>query len=420
MSPPDGSRGGEAQAPAALGSAVQPSGRVDRPPVLAFAADADTEEALRKGLGDSVPAQAVRRADITQAIAALRRTPTPLSLIIDVAGHDQPIAALEDLAQVVEPDVRVMVVGDRQDLGFYRHLTQRLGVLDYLFKPITPAVVAQLFAPLVAPPSGGAAAGARAGRIIAVTGARGGVGATSVAVNLAWHLAETAQRHTALLDADLHTGTAALLLGVEPGQGLRAALETPARIDELFVERAGTRAGPRLHVLAAEEPLRETPGYAADAAKPLLAALQRRCNYIVIDLPLRPSPLHRDLAALAHQRVIVLEPSLASVRDTLRLLALPPGLTPQLRRPVLVLNRVGRRGGLGVEEVGAALHQAPDVLIREQSRRLETAATMGRPAAGQGGDFAAAMARLAEEAGAMRAVEPGRRGGLLALFRRRA
>lgn len=394
---------------------AQPSGRVDRPPLLAFATDAETEDALRRGFAESATEGAVRRGDVAAAIAALRRMPTPLALVVDVTGHPQPISALEDLAQIVEPDVRVLVLGDREDLGFYRHLTRRLGVLDYLFKPVTPAVIAQHFAPLLTPGSAGGAM--RAGRIIAVTGARGGVGATTVAANLAWYLAETVHRHTALLDADLHTGTAAMLLGVEHGAGLRAALENPGRIDELFVERVGSRAGSRLQLLSAEEPLTEQPGYAAGAAAKLVGALQRRCNYIVVDLPFAPSALHRELLELAHQRVVVLDPTLASVRDALRLLQLQGGIA-QLRRPLIALNRGGRRGGLNQRELTQALAQDIDVVIPDLPRVVEEAATLGKPAAAASTAFRSGIARLAEEGGAVRAAQAGARGRLFGLLRR--
>ena len=95
------------------------------------------------------------------------------------------------------------------------------------------------------------------GRVVTVTGARGGTGASTIAANLAWHFGVEARRHTVLLDADLHRGTAAMLLGAKIGPGLRTVLEAPDRIDELFVERAAQPVSKRLHVLAGEEKLTE-------------------------------------------------------------------------------------------------------------------------------------------------------------------
>ena len=89
------------------------------------------------------------------------------------------------------------------------------------------------------------------------------------------------------------------------------ALEAPERIDALLAERAAQPVADRLHVLAGEEKLGELPVHAAGAAERLLDALRRRYNFIVVDVPFAPVPLYRDLLDLAHQRVLVMEPTLA-------------------------------------------------------------------------------------------------------------
>ena len=212
--------------------------RPDRLTVLAFLGDPATEQVLRDGLGELVAnGMDIRRGTVRTAIAAMAKLPTPEVLIVDIAGEDQPLHALGELSDVVEPGVRVLVIGDTDDVDFYRHITRGMGVMEYIFKPITREAVARHFAPLVTRKTIGQDA-ARGGRVIAVMGARGGVGATTIAGNLAWMLGVIAKRHTVFLEADLHMGSGALLLGAKTGPGLRMALETPDRIDPLFVERA--------------------------------------------------------------------------------------------------------------------------------------------------------------------------------------
>lgn len=392
-----------------------PLSRAERKRIVCFATDAETEAALRDGFSD--PTQEVpdvRRGDVAAAIAAMRKMPTPHVLLVDVSGHPQPLAALDDLSQVVEPDVRVMVIGDRQDLGFYRHLTRGLGVADYLYKPISASIIAETFLPLIsrrrtAEPM------ARGGRLIAITGARGGAGATTIAANLAWYLANAAQRHTILLDADLHRGTGALLLGTQTGNGLRAALEFPDRVDELFIERSAQFVSERLHVLAGEESLEDKPGYTMGATQRLIATLRRRYNYIVADVPFRSDIFNRELCDVAQQRVVILEPQLASLRDALRLLRLPSG-SGQVHRPLMVLNRGRRKGALSLKQVTDTLGQPPDVVIPEGGSRLEAAETMGEPAVTKSGAFRMAIRQLAHACGAV-SVTPKRRG-LFGLFRK--
>jgi len=392
-------------APAAEETAV----RHDRSAVLAFISDAETEAALREGLIDAVPRGIeIRRGNLRAAIASLQKMPTPHTLIVDVSGESQPVAALDELSSVVEPDVRVLVVGERDDVNFYRQVTRGLGVVEYLYKPLVPDMVARHFGPqitrhAVAPEL------VHGGRVIAVTGVRGGVGASTIAANLAWHFGSEASRHTVLLDADLHRGDCAMLLGAKTGSGLRSALETPERVDELFVERSTQPVSDRLHVLAAEEKLVEQPVYATEGAARLLDALRRRYNFIVVDAPFSQIQMHRDLLTLAHQRVLVMEPTLACVRDALRLLALPNG-PMQPRRAVLVLNRLNCPGGLSRAQVREALQLEPDVVIPDLPKLVGHAATLGQPAAATRGGFRKGMLALAREVAFVRLLSGSEAG----------
>jgi len=384
--------------------------RPDRQDILAFVTDAATESALRDALADATPRGLdVRRADVRGAIAVLRKMASPKTLIIDISGEEQPLTALDDLSHVVEPDIRVLLLGDREDANFYRQVTKGLGVLEYIHKPAQRDMIARYFGPLLTEARANPQT-VNGGRVVSITGVRGGVGASTVASNLAWHYGVEANRHTVVLDSDLHRGTCAMLLGARTGQGLRTALETPARIDELFVERAAQPAMSRLHVLAGEEKLAEQPAYAAGATTKLLDALRRRYNFVVVDLPFSGMQMHRDLLMLAHHRVLVMDPTLASVRDTLRLLALP-NAPMQPRRPVLVLNRLGHPGTLQRRQVEDALKMPVDVVIQDLPKLVGEAATLGEPAAAKRGAFRNGILDLAREVAVLR-MNDGPGGGL--------
>ncbi len=367
----------------------------ERAALLGFITDADSETAIQDGLSELVPSFQLKRASIRQATALLRKMPSPEVLIVDISGEDAPLAALHDLSEVVEPSTRVLVVGDRADMNFYRSLTRDLGVGEYLYKPLAKEMVARMFGPACAarPVTTGALQG---GRIVAVTGACGGVGSTTVAANLAFYLGEELKRHTILFDPDIYTGSAAMMLGGRAGTGLRLALETPSRIDELFVERSAQPISERLSVLAGDEKVSETAEVAEGAGRALLAALRRRYNFVVADVPPSPLPLYRELLMLAHQRVLVLDPTLASMRNALRLLALPTG-PDQVRRAVLVLNRVGQPGGLSKAQIEEALEMNVDIVIPYQPRLVGNSATLGTPAAAASGGFRNGILHLARE-----------------------
>lgn len=361
-------------------SGANATARHDRPLLMAFVSDASDESALRNGLAEAVPdGFEIKRGGVRTAIATMERMATPRLLIVDVSGEDHPLDALGELSEVVEPDVQVLVIGDVRDGDFYREITRGMGAVEYLCKPLNRERIARHFAPVImgrAP----ATESVQGGRVITVTGVRGGVGATTVAVNLAWYLATISRRHTMLLDADLYKGTAALLLNAQASQGLRIALETPERVDELFIERAAQAVNDRLHVLAAQENLAENISYAPDAGRHLTDVLRRRYAFVVADVPFAPVPMYRNLLSLSHQRVIVMEPTLASVRDAARLLVLPSSYE-QASRPVIVLNRVGLRGGISKKQVEDALEMKVDISLPDIPQQIEAAANLGEPAA---------------------------------------
>ena len=387
----------------------------DRAPLVAFVTDAEADAILRETLLAELGEGAeVRRGDVIAATKSLKRSSTPQALIVDVTGVEQPLSALEELALVVEPDVRVLVIGERQDAAFYRQLTRGLGVLEYLFKPLTQDMVARHLLPYLRQGATPRDMHLRGGRVITVTGVRGGVGATTLAANLAWHLGEEARRHTVLFDGDLHGGAAALLLGARTTNGLRAALEHPERVDELFVERTAQPAGERLHVLAAEEKPLEAVLAQPGAAARLMTMLRRRYNFVVVDLPARSGPLAREVLDMAHQRVLVTDATLAGAREMLRFAAIPNAPT-QSRRAVTVLNRAGQPGLLTVAQVKEALGEDPDLVVPWLPKVVPGAADLGEPAGLRRGPFRTALLRLVQDVASIRAEgEEAEKKGLFA------
>jgi pilus assembly protein CpaE len=384
---------------AADAAAAKEAGRVavvvggDRPGFVAFVADEATETALRGALTQLPDGMQIRRGNIRTAAKALEREPTPIVLLVDIAGIEDPIAALDDLAAVCTPDVKVLVVGDREDIGFYRDLTRDMGIAEYACKPLTRDTVASLFGPHLA----GAEADSqsnRGGRVVAVCGVRGGVGATTVAVNLALQLAATSRGHVALLDLHLRGGTAAMMLGARPSAGLRVALEEPGRVDALFLDRVATTVEDRVRLIAAEEPLEAEVKETAEGAKRLIELLRQRFNHIIVDLPVPPGPAERQTLAMARQVVLVLSPDVAGVRDAVA--ARKFGVAGA-GGSITVLNRSGMPGALKPKMVAEGLGAEPDVVIPDLPRQLPRAANLGRPALRESSAFRRALAPLTQE-----------------------
>jgi pilus assembly protein CpaE len=362
--------------------------------LLAFVADDDTEAALRGGLLNSVEGIEIRRGTILHAIKHLAKVPTPRVLIVEIARVANPLEELENLARVCMPDVRVLVVGEEIDVGFYRDLVRNMGVAEYVHKPLTRDNVTRLFVPQIAGVTIDTSA-TRGGSVIAVCGARGGVGTTTVAVNLALQLTAATRGHVALLDLHLRQGATALMLGVKPVGGLRIALEQPGRADALFLDRVAVEINERLRLIAAEESLEGMPSPTPDGMRGVVDLLRRRFNYVVMDVPMPATLAEMQTLRTARHLLIVMAPDLAGIRDADRLRNLAAGLG--VSNTTIVLNRLGMPGGLKMPLIEQGLGGKPGVQIPELGKHMGRAANLGKPALGASTPFRKAMALLAQE-----------------------
>jgi pilus assembly protein CpaE len=363
-------------------------------PLLAFVADDETEAALRGGLLNSVEGVEIRRGTILHAIKHLATEPTPRALVVDIMGVPNPLDELDRLSSVCTPDVKVLVVGQEIDVGFYRDLVRNMGVAEYVHKPLTRDHVNRLFVPQIAGIAKDASA-SRGGSVIAVCGARGGVGTTTVAVNLALELTAVTRGHVALLDLHLRQGTTALMLGVKPVGGLRIALEQPERADALFLDRVAVEINERLRLIAGEEPLEGTPSPTPDGMRRVVDLLRRRFNYIVIDMPAPATMAEMQALRAARHLLVVMAPDLAGIRDANRMRQLAAGL--DISHTTIVLNHLGAPGGLNLPLIEQGLGDKPTVQIPELGKQLGRAANLGKPALNECAAFRKAIALLAQE-----------------------
>jgi pilus assembly protein CpaE len=375
-----------------------------RPEALAFVTDAESEAVLRNSFLQEAPG-AVLRGNVTKAVQHLSGARSPRLLVVDISDVALPVSEVNHLANVCEPGVSVIVIGTRNEVGLYRDLLQA-GVADYIVKPLTPHLVAKALNTIK---NGADAApiSRKVGKLITFVGARGGVGTSTLAVNLSWHLANRLGRRVALLDLDLHNGVCSLMLNLPPSSGLRDALENPLRVDSLFLERTMTLSGERLFVLGSQEPLEDELQFSAPAINRLVEVLREQFHYVVVDVPRLPSAVSRRVLEIADTRAIVVDQTLQAIRDAARLGRLP-GLDGSERRDLIVVNRKGEAGrhAVRVEEVAGALEQRLPCIVPFQPALFASAAAQGVIPAEQKGHFADAIGTLATEISGQATAQP--------------
>jgi pilus assembly protein CpaE len=363
------------------------------PATLAFVQD----EASRLLLAEMLePGAHIASGDIEDAITYLVHDPSSRTVIVDLSSVAEPLIALDRLAETCLPGTRVIALGEINDVHFYRML-RRAGVADYLVKPLTEeALTVALAAEPAARAELPAEVAADASETIAVIGARGGVGATMVAVSLAWLSTDRQKQRTVLTDLDLNCGTASLALDVEPGYGLIEALANPTRIDALLLASATTRLGDDFYLLSSEQPLDAARPVQPDAIERLVQGLRQGFQRVVIDLP-RGGPVMRQGLEQAGIVVIVTDFSVAGVRDTARLIALAEKVAPRARR-LIVGNRSGtaRKGDLSRADIEKALGVKLDCVIPEDGAAVPESLNTGKavPAAFPASPAAVALGEL--------------------------
>src|SRR5690242_16628708 len=305
------------EAPLLLSPTAEPAPRVaaGRLPLMAFV-DAETERVLQESSG-MLGRCAIMRGGIGKAIEYLSEQRSPQLLLVDISSVDLPLSKLQILADVCEPGTTVVALGDRNDVGLYRDLLE-IGVSNYLVKPLTRELLGRVLSPRAAP-SDATKAALKLGKIVAFVGARGGVGTTTVASNVAWHLANRQGRRVALVDLDLQHGDAALLFNAELTPGFRDALANPLRLDHILLDRTMTQVGERLFVLGSVEPLHDNVQFEPPAIDTLFSTLRSQFHYIIVDVPRTPAPAYRRALEIADRRVVVVDQTMHSMRDAVRL-----------------------------------------------------------------------------------------------------
>lgn len=306
--------------------------------LTAFVADDETRSTVQEAIQANWPTAVIHDGGLPAALGALSQEPSPPLLIVDFAGSEDPVGALNSLLTLCDPKTRIVVLGSVNDIHLYRDLTSA-GAADYLVKPILPDDLRNALAG-AGPEAVVVAPEEKKLRVIAVVGARGGAGASTVAVNTAWIMANELDRTVALIDLDLQFGTVTLSLDLEPSHGLREAFEKPDRIDGLFIASAMAHESENLFVLGSEEALDSPIAVNPDAFEMLLDALPEDFDCVVVDLPARLAVAQPSWLGRADMVAVVSDLSIAGMRDTMRIAHLARETAPDTALTIIA-NKVG-------------------------------------------------------------------------------
>jgi pilus assembly protein CpaE len=295
-------------------------------------------------------------------------------IILETEGRNDILAGLDHLATVCDSGTRVIVIGRLNDVALYRELVRR-GVSDYVLAPVSALEVVRSVCGLFSTPEAKAV-----GRIIAIVGAKGGVGASTIAHNVAWAIARDLALDSVVADLDLAFGTAGLDYNQDPPQGIADAVFSPDRVDTAFIDRLLSKCTDHLSLLAAPATLDRVYDFSAEAFDPIVDALRATVPCIVLDVPHQWSAWTKKTLIGADDILVVAGPDLANLRNTKNLLDLLKAARPNDRRPRYCLNQIGmaKRPEIKPADFAKALDDEAAAIIPFEPQVFGTAANNGQ------------------------------------------
>ncbi len=312
---------------------------------------------------------------VPAAIKYYVNEPTPNLLLIEGAGDPrQLLADLDALAQHCDETIRVVVIGHTNDIRLYRELMRR-GVSEYLVAPVDPVQLIRSIAGLFADPEA-----PFIGKTLAVTGVKGGVGASSVAHNLAWALSERLKINATLVDLDLNFGTTGLDFNEEAAATIADALMSPDRFDDAVMGRLITKATDRLSLFTAPATLDRTYNLEPETYSRVLEQVRGSVPFVVLDLPHIWSDWFKSTIIGADEICVVAGPDLASLRNGKNLIDFLKAARPNDQPPKLILNMVGvpKRPEIPAKDFGQAIGLEPTLILPFEPHIFGTAANNGQ------------------------------------------
>ena len=296
----------------------------------------------------------------------------PDVLVLDLRGHAHLPAALPILKKH-HPSTGVLIVADRLEPGLLLE-AMRVGVTEVVAAPLVAndveAAINRLAVQRSVTPDSGMA--------LAFVGAKGGVGTTTVAINVAATLARLVPGSTLLMDLHVSNGDAAVFLGAEPRFSIVDALENTHRLDEAFFRNLIVKTKAGVDLLASSERMTTSP-LDVRRIRTLLEMAERHYRYVVLDVP-RSDAVALDALQGVKQVVIVANQELATVRSASRMAA-----TLRQRhgkdKLTVVLSRPDRLAEIGHEDVERAVGVKVKHTFPSDYRRALEALNKGRPLA---------------------------------------
>jgi pilus assembly protein CpaE len=317
----------------------------------------------------------VHTGGLNAAAEFYRSAPTPNLIMVETRlPFDELVSTLDSLAEVCDAGTKVMVIGHSNDVRLYRELLKR-GVSEYLVSPVDVMTIIAGISSIYRDPSSD-----KLGQVYAFIGAKGGVGSSTIAHNVAWTMARLIGSDVILADLDMAFGTAGLDFNLDPPQGIADAVFGADRLDEVLLDRLLAKCEDHLSLLAAPAVLDKAYDFGEDSFEQMLEIVQSNVPTVVLDVPHLWTAWVRRTLISADEVIVTAVPDLANLRNAKAIVDLLRQARPNDTPPKLILNQVGvpKRPEIKPDDFAAALQVTPIATIPFDPLLFGTAANNGQ------------------------------------------
>lgn len=269
---------------------------------------------------------------------------TPDVAVICIDANPDKGLKLIDTVRETAPDCNVLVISGSND-GQIILRAMRSGAKEFLTHPVRVEDLVAAMDRISTAKFGGSSGGSRSCHVIAVAGASGGVGTTSLAVNLGCILAAEPRNSVVLVDLDLSLGDADVFLDAIPDYTLVDVAQNISRLDFALLKKSLTKHSSGLYLLPRPVHLQEIDHVTPDDMTRVIGLLKASFTHMIIDLSKSYSALDMTAIKAAKDVLLVTQLDLPCLRNVVRLMLSFNEIEGLKEKVRIIVNRVGLDSG---------------------------------------------------------------------------
>ena len=343
---------------------------------------AETRENIKKLLQFESDIEVIGTARTGREAVAIAKEKRPNVIIMDINMPDMDgITATEQITKDV-PSAQIVILSVQSDSDYLRR-AMMAGARDFLTKPpsgdelistIRRAYEISRARALSMPVQGsggssGQATAVQEGKIITVYSAKGGVGCTTIATNLALAL-QTEETKVAVIDCNLQFGDVAVFFNIKPQHSVIELFESAESLDPDFIGSVAISHTSGIRVFLAPPSPEQADVVQAAQVKKTLEILRNMFTYVIVDTASALTDIALSIFDVSDKIVLVTTPDIPSIKDARIFFDLIDALNYPLDRIMFTLNRVDKRGGITAQNIQDSIKHEVTAQIPLEERVL--------------------------------------------------